>query len=329
MVTVRGVRHNLGPDKKKAFEQFYELMGKPKAAITSGTTIDVVLQAFHNWNKENRSPRTADRYFDFCNAFEQRWHGVPIKELNAGHVQTWLNEQKTWNSTTKRNAITALARAFNWGVKNMGLDKNPIRGMEKPQAKKRTIVVTPAEFDTLLSNIKDQPFRDLLILSYDCGARPFEIKRLEARHVELDKQRAVIPAEEAKGKIVRAIYFPTERSMEIVRRLAKAHPKGPLLLNNRGHIWTGFAVKNRLEDLDEAMGRRITHYALRHSFVTRKLLAGVDSHVVASLVGHRDTKMIDSTYSHVAQDHAFMLAESQKDVTAKDASAKAKKKRTK
>lgn len=321
---MRGVRHNLGPDKKKAYDQFYELMGKPLQAVTSGTTIDVVLQAFHNWNKENRSPRTADRYFDFNDKFEKRWHGLTVKALNAGHVQTWLNEQKTWNSTTKRNAITSLMRAFNWSVKNYGVDRNPIKGMEKPVAKKRTIVVSPAEFEKLLKAVKDQPFRDLLVLSYDCGARPFEIKRLEARHVEIEKKRAVIPAEEAKGKRVRAIYFPTERSLEIVKRLVKKYPKGPLLRNNRGAAWTGFAVKNRLEDLETVVGKRYTHYALRHSFITRKLLAGVDSHVVASLVGHRDTKMIDSTYSHVAQDHAFMLAEAQKDLTAPSASVKKK-----
>lgn len=104
----------------------------------------------------------------------------------------------------------------------------------------------------------------------------------------------------------------------------KKHPNGLLLRNNRGNGWTGFAVKNRLEDLETAPGKRITHYALRHSFVTRKLLAGVDSHIVASLAGHRDTKMIDSTYSHVAQDHSFMLEQASKDVTAPNASVKKK-----
>ena len=56
-------------------------------------------------------------------------------DLNPGHVTAWLNSQRTWNSTTKRNAITALQRGFNWAVKNRGLDRNPIRGMEKPEAK--------------------------------------------------------------------------------------------------------------------------------------------------------------------------------------------------
>ena len=36
--------------------------------------------------------------------------------------------------------------------------------------------------------------------------------------------------------------------------------------------------------------------------------------MVAALVGHKDTKMIDAVYSHVADDHRFMLAEAKKDV---------------
>jgi site-specific recombinase XerD len=324
MVTVRGVRHNLGPYKKKAFEAFYELMGKPKSAVTSGTTIDTVMQSFLDWTKENREQGTFDGYFRFLDPFEKRFHGLPVKELNAGHVQIWLNEKKTWNSTTKRSAITAIMRCFNWAAKNMGLDKNPVKGMEKPEAKRRTTVITHEEFEKLLAGVNDQPFRDLMIVSYDTGARPFEIKNLEARHVQLEKQRAVIPGEEAKGGIPRAIYFPTERSLEVVKRLTKKNATGPLFKNNRGNKWTGYAVKNRLEDLETALGKRINHYALRHSFVTRKLLAGVDSHIVASLAGHRDTKMIDSTYSHVAQDHAFMLEAAQKDITAPSVSAKKK-----
>lgn len=314
-VTILGTRHNLGEDKKAAFEAFHELMAKPEAKLKSDA-VATILDDFQTWNKENRAPRTAARYGDFLQSFITKHGLVRVCELHAGHVTTWLSEQTTWNSTTKRNAITALQRAFNWAVKNRGLDRNPIKGMEKPDAKRRTSILAPGEFDALLAEVKDQPFRDLLVLSYDCGARPFEIKRLEARHVQLDKQRAVIPAEEAKGGITRAIYFPTDRSMAVVRRLVNDRPRGPLLLNNRQRPWTGMAVKCRFEDLQAKLGKRYTHYALRHTFITRKLVAGVDSHVVAALAGHRDTKMIDSVYSHVADDHEFMLQNARKELSA-------------
>lgn len=311
-VTIRGERHNLGTDKGEAFDEFHKLMASPVQRLKADA-VAALLDDFLSWCEENRAKRTFERYRDFLQDFTTVCGMLRVSELHTGHVTAWLAGKKSWNSTTKRNAITALQRAFNWAVKNRGLDRNPIKGMEKPEAKRRARIITPEQFDKLLAKVKDQPFRDLLILSYDCGARPFEIKRLEARHVDLAKQRAVIPAEEAKGrKKARAVYFPTERSFDIMKRLVEERPNGLLLLNNRGRAWTGMAVKCRMEDLDHVLGFRVRHYDLRHTWITRKLIAGVDSHVVASLAGHSDSKMIDQVYSHVADDHAFMLAAAKK-----------------
>jgi integrase len=338
---------------------------------------DVAIFAdFLTWAEENRATRTYTRYRDFIESFVHRCGRMNALDLTPAHVRNWLATHKGWNSTTKRNAITALQRAYNWAVKNRGLSRNPIRGMEKPEAKRRTTIITPDEFDALLLHVQDAPFRDLLIVSYDSGSRPQELKQLEARHLQLDRRRAVIPGEEAKGGRVRAIYFPTDRSQATIQRLAQEHPSGPLFRNNQGKPWNGFAVKLRFDRIQIAIGRqemakqgiasaitekdieaftaklaknrlnkstgkrvpktlselrtearrklttgeakqfakRFRQYDLRHSFVTRKLRAGVDSHVVAALVGHTDTKMIDTVYSHVADDHRLMLAEAKKDV---------------
>ncbi|MFL6545383.1 MAG: tyrosine-type recombinase/integrase [Candidatus Udaeobacter sp.] len=295
---------------------FHKLMRGDRRPPDNDAVINI-LDDFIAWCYENRKPRTADRYKDFCNQFVKSCSSLGVSQLTTAHVTKWLSGNADWNSTTKRNAITALQRGFNWAVKNRGLARNPIRGMEKPEAKRRTDIITPAEFEILINKTQDQRFKEILIVSYDSGARPQEIKRLEARHVQVDKQRAVIPAIEAKGRVARAVYFPTDRSMKIIKRLLKERPEGPLFINRRGNAWTASAMKNRLEEFDGIIGRRVTHYSLRHSFVTRKLIAGVDSHVVAALAGHQDTKMIDRVYSHIADNHEFMLKEAGRDVSPK------------
>jgi integrase len=373
-----GERVHLGPDRAEALRQYHEIMAKPqqKRQPVPGGSVVAILDDFLTWTEENRAPRTYTRYRDFIQSFVSKCGRLDVGDLNPAHVTNWLATHKGWNSTTKRNAITALQRGFNWAVKNRGLPRNPIRGMEKPEAKRRTTTMTAEEFDVVLEHVQDVPFRDLLIVSYDSGSRPQETKQLETRHLQLDRQRAVIPGEEAKGGRARAIYFPTDRSLEIVQRLAKENPIGPLFRNNRGKPWTGFAVTLRFKRIQISIGqqemarrgvssavtehdiealagklaktrlqratgratpkkpaellaeakhklttkeakqyaKRFRQYDLRHSFVTRKLRAGVDSHVVAALVGHKDTKMIDAVYSHVADDHRFMLAEAKKDV---------------
>ena len=373
----KGERLPLGPDRAEALRQYHQIMAKPdeiRQPIQWGA-VAAILDDFLTWTEENRAAKTYTRYRDFIQSFVNKYGRMEAADLNPSHVTTWLNSQKGWNSTTKRNAITALQRGFNWAVKNRGLERNPIRGMEKPEAKRRTAVITEGEFDGMLSHVHDEPFRDLLIVSYDSGSRPQETKQLEARHLQIDKQRAVIPGEEAKGGRTRAIYFPTDRSVEIVCRLAKQYPTGPLFRNNKGKPWTGFSVKIRFDRIRIAVGlqemakrgipsaitekeiealaaklpkarlnrvngkkvskkssellseakrkliakeakqyaKRFRQYDLRRSFVTRKLRAGVDSHIVAALVGHKDTKMIDTIYSHVADDHSFMLEAARKE----------------
>ena len=343
-VTLHGKQHLLGehpakappPEKshktgrwnspKEIDQAFRRLLdgGSPIPSST-GDAVVAVLDDFITWCKEHRAALTASRYEEFCQDFVKAGDDsgrkigtLGVNQLSSRHVTQWLSDRTNWGPTTKRNAITALQRGFNWAVKNRGLARNPIKGMEKPEGETRTGIVTPEEFEKLLAAIPDERFRDLLIVSYDSGGRPFEVKELKARHVQLHKQRAVISKDEAKGrKHPRTIYFPTDRSLEIVRRLCEQHAEGPLFLNRLKNKWTAQAVKCRLEDLDHVLRRRVTHYQLRHAFVTRKLVAGVDSHVVAKLAGHRDSKMIDTVYSHVADDFEFMLKNAKMDVGTK------------
>jgi integrase len=370
-------------------DAFHRLMrGEPITARAVEEAADSdrvisVLDDFITWARENKAPLTARRYEQFCQGFvRHEVDGVkvgklPVARLTSKHVTAWLNAQEGWNSTTKRNAITALQAAFNWAEQNRGLEKNPIRRMKKPEAKRRSDIITKEEFEELLGLVGDGCFRDLLTVSYDSGARPFEVKDLEQRHMDFDKRCAVIPADEAKGrKHTRTVYFPTDRSMEIVRRLCEANPTGPFFLNSKGNRWTGDAVKCRFEDIEVAFGlkemerqgidldtseesiqamartlehnrktkktgalvpkkawelrkearqkliaqqarqygKRFNHYAFRRTFITRKIIAGVDSHVVAKLAGHQSTAMIDKHYSQVASDHEFMLKQAMRDI---------------
>ncbi len=101
--------------------------------------------------------------------------------------------------------------------------------------------------------------------------------------------------------------------MNIIKRRMELYPEGKLFRNTRGNAWTGFAVKCRFEKLEKKLGKRYCQYMFRHTWITGKLIAGVDSHVVAKLSGHSDTSMIDRVYGHVADDYAFMLEQAKKD----------------
>ena len=45
-----------------------------------------------------------------------------------------------------------------------------------------------------------------------------------------------------------------------------------------------------------------TPYALRHTFCTLSILAGVPLPVVAKMMGHKDLRMVTQVYGHVVKD---------------------------
>lgn len=314
-VCIDGKQHNLGKDKTKAYEKFHKLMSSPQQVVDP-SAVSYVLEEFLEWTQQHRSPKTYTWYRDFLNPFHLKYPTLNVDDLTPKHVTEWLTTCTTWNDTTKNKAISALQRAFNWGKRNLDLKQNPIEGMEKPEAATRTQTISSEDVTLIFDSVTDQEFRDIIEFSFECGCRPQEAKWLEARHVQLDKSRCFYAAAEAKKRIPRAIYL-SEKAEAILKRLMEEHPTGPLFLNTRGNQWTADAIKCRFAQIEKRTGKRFFQYMFRHTWITEKLKAGVDSHVVAALAGHRDTKMIDRVYSHVSDDAAFMLKQARK----KDASA--------
>jgi integrase len=341
VVEIHGVRHPLGkhpdgaktprrsPSSKKWIvpteidKAFHELLTQLHQTATQGslpTTVDEILDQFLIWCQAHRASMTTVNYqnyfLPFINAPQPQGQGflgqLPWDKLTPAQVITWLQAQTSWGPRTKRNFLTTLIRAFNWAKKNLGLPHNPFTGMEKPRAQAPLTFVTEEEFTLILPRILPE-FRDLLTATYDTGARPQEINRLEARHLDLINHRAVFPTEESKGKrFPRVIYFPTERSLEIIQRLARKYPEGLIFRNAKGNPWNHNSVKCAFIRLDKIVGRRLTQYMFRRAFITRAILNGVDSHVVAKLAGHTSTQMIDQHYSAIAADQAFLLEQARK-----------------
>jgi hypothetical protein len=83
------------------------------------------------------------------------------------------------------------------------MQASPFAAVERPEVARRDELITPEDFAVLLSNIKDQCFRDLVEFSWETGCRPHESKIPEAARIDLDKAVCVIPKEDAKGEKAR------------------------------------------------------------------------------------------------------------------------------
>jgi integrase len=335
-VHFRGKMHQLGPHPegypvprvvkgkwnapKPILQAFHALLSKPDEAPapiviqTAEPSVPDVFDTFLEWCQKNRSPRTYEwsrnHIQNFLDSLAEK--RLLVSDLKPFHVQQWVDSKDTWGANHTRGAITAVQRAFSWAEKIGHIAKSPIRFIEKPAPKRREQVLTKAEFDRLLAEVKDAAFRDVLEFCWETGCRVQEVRLIEASHFRADRGRIEIPPGMAKGKKRWRIIYLTDRAEAIVRRLHKLHSTGPVFRNVDGRPWDAQNFNCRFFRLHKKLGVKYALTAIRHSFCQRMLEGGADHTTVAALMGHSNAVMVSTTYSHMDQAKDFLRDELRK-----------------
>ncbi len=272
-------------------------------------TVNALVTKYLTWCSKHRAPRSMEWYQGHLKSFLQ-YPGIPdlaAAAIKPFHVTEWVDSKTTWGSTYSRGAIVAVQRVWNWAVEQGHLEVSPLLRMKKPTAKRRETYMKPSDYEEILAMLpKNDPFRDLFLFVWHTGCRPQEVRHIERRHVELDRERIVFPAEESKGKRTKRIIYLQGIALEIVTLLMQNERQGKLFTNKRGTAWTKYAICNRYFRISQKIGRKMFCYAARHGFATRKLIQGKDSITVATLMGHSDATMLSKVYQHISDDEAHL-----------------------
>ena len=134
------------------------------------------------------------------------------------------------------------------------IERSPIARLKKPTCKRREVVISQTEFDHFLELIKGEHFKELLITAWETGARPQEITRVEARHVDLVHGRWIFPIEESKGKKMPRIVYLSDQALHITRKLVLRHPMGLLFRNEKDEPWNQHSLACAFGRLKLALG---------------------------------------------------------------------------
>jgi hypothetical protein len=235
-VTLDGVRRNLGPDRKEAFQRFHDLMARPEKRAVTSESLAALIDRFLDSVQKHRAPDTYDWYRTRLQRFATRYPDLTTDALRPIHVQEWIDSSPAASSRTKRNYSRSIQRCLNWGEEMGIVDRSPIARFKKPRGGKREAVISEAERTALLANVPDQEFRDLLIVRWETGCRPQESLWVEARHVDLVNSRWVFPESESKTDAPRTVYL-SETALAITKRAMLRHPRGKLFRNSNGKPW--------------------------------------------------------------------------------------------
>jgi integrase len=313
-------QHRLSKDRDEAYRLYHELMSRPpeQQALTpvnpipSGQVVEL-LDTFLEWARKNKAPRTYAWYRENIQRFVSAIPAtLTIAELKPYHVTCAMDAWPHWGNNTRHDFISAVKRAFNWALDEEIIDRSPLARMKKPAREAREMALSPAEYAQVVDAVKEPSFRDLLEVAWETGARPQELRKLDARFLEVETGRIVFPPKQAKGKKHYRTIYLTEKARRIIARLAEANPTGPLLLNSEGNPWTKDAINCAFSRLEKKLGRKFHIGAFRKGYATEALKAGVDTVTVAHLLGHRDPSMISRVYGQVQQDPEHMAKSARK-----------------
>jgi integrase len=286
-------------------QAYHRLLAADPASLPKASDLKVcqVCDLFLDFSQKHHTEDTYRGYKDFLQDFCELYGTLLAKDLKPLHVSRWLDAHPGWNGS-RRNAVVAVKRAFNWADAEGVLQPNPVKSVKKPPQRHRDRVLTPEERQEILVTIPDQHFRDFVFAMQETGARPGEVRKVTAAHVNLDLGVWVFKEHKTAKRTGRPrVIYLTPAMVELTRLLMEKYPEGPLFRgprSKRGFTRNGVRCRFRVlrQKLPHLAG--VISYTMRHSFATQALVNGVGIAHVAELMGHVDTSMVSQHYAHLA-----------------------------
>lgn len=255
-VTLDGRQHNLGADRQAAFDEYRRLLAATPEERAGSDRVAVLIDKFLDWCSKHRAADTYRFYRDNLQKFVERYPRLTIEQLRVYHVQDWIDSYPQLSSGSKRNLCRTIQRAMRWCEEQGRIDRSPIAHMKKPRAGRRNLVISPEEFQRILSYIPNPDFFDLVQFAWHTGARAAECIGAEKRHVDLDNARLIFPVDEEKMERAPRVIYLDDTAQEIVRRrLLSVHNR--LFTNCNGRPWTTESVNCQFEQIRERMGKDV------------------------------------------------------------------------
>jgi integrase len=310
-----------GPDNRTAAEQAWHEMVVLASVPDNGADNEVktILELYlQDAEKRGVTKKTHDNYTAYFKSFNARHPKLLVRDLRPVHIRDWWDAcHPEWKSSLRNLSGSAFKAAFRWaaapGKGGAIIPHNPLEGMSLPTMKKKSadVVVSEEEFANLMKLVKSEPVRDILTVAWETGTRPVNLSRATAANLTEEEAAFIFtdkntdpgsPVHKTFKQTGRPLVVPlTDAARDIVRRLAKKYPEGPLFRTPTGLPWTALRLANTVLHYAKQAGLdgRFTAYSCRHTRATALLEAGHTDTDVAAILGNTPG-VIHRNYSHVS-----------------------------
>jgi integrase len=304
---------------------------KNKAVTTNGPyTVQACLQEYQRY-LEARTKSATDARYRIETLILPELGDTPCNDLTKDHLTNWLNsiamsrprlrtrkgEEQRYrdiedSSEARRRRRSSANRVFTW----LKAALNAAWRDGKIASDRAWRTLTPfEEADAVrpqylthdqsrrLINATQGAFRTLAQAGLLTGGRYGELAALEVRDFNPDV--GTLHVRVAKGGKGRHIEL-TEEGIEFFSSLTAGRPGSePMLGRPEGSRW---GKSHQTRPMLEACKRAgivpaVGFHTLRHTYASLALMAGATPLVIATNLGHTDTRMVEKHYGHLPQSH--------------------------
>jgi len=241
-----------------------------------------------------------------------------LEQISTVMIRSYLGllyKQKMSRATISRK-LSSIRSLFNFLEKYGVISANPAASVLTPKQEKTIpVYLTVDDVFRLIESVSTDTIagkrnRAIIETLYSTGARVSELVGMNVEDIDFSRRMAMVTGKGSKQRVV----FMGKHAVDAVRTYReslctmKKPPediwKGPLFLNLSGGRLTERSVARIINEAAAAAGLAtpVSPHALRHTFATHLLDAGLDLRVVQELLGHKQLSTTQK-YTHVSIDH--------------------------
>ena len=247
-----------------------------------------------------------------------------IEDITSDEIQDYLNSLKHYSNSYLKKIVGQFNQAYKVAMNKGYISRNPMIDVITPRSIKKDKVVRAMTieeqqvFTTYLmgKTIEEEPYKNVFLLQMYCGLRVGEALALRDTDINLernilnvnktittDKNRKTAMRDTTKTYAgLREIPIPESIRGSLLEqmKIAKNNRDRQLFLSPNGNLIdsrnANRILKKRLKEL--GMEGFSTH-ALRHTYGTRCVEAGMRAVALQRLMGHTDVSVTLNTYTSV------------------------------
>lgn len=222
-------------------------------------------------------------YFNFLNSDKT------VKNLKSNEkVRRFLLEKQDKGKSSQ--TVNLYLNAIKFFYRDILKSAEKIDLKFAKRSNKLPVILSRAEIEEILNQIKNKKHKLMIALAYGAGLRISEVINLRVR--DMDFEELTLHLKEAKGKKDRITILPEKLKNDLLNLTTSKKNQDYVFESNRGGKLNTRSAQAVFEHVlkNAKIKKPATFHSLRHSFATHLLENGVDVRYVQELLGHANIR---------------------------------------